>query len=252
MLNGIKQMELLMAKIVTNEWESKLFSRKCCNLIVASNEPIEQVFQTVCTHKSTESFDFLSVKVPSPVTPELIDCLQEVGFRFIECYQRYTRTKVEGYSHHEVREARPEEAEEIASIAVQVLNNSRYHNDSRFTRTLADKTRVQWVMDAFDSKEKTVFVCDNPDAKIINGFLIGKQMLGRVVIDLLGVRPKEARSGVGTKLVESFHYHYFFQEDSKTSCFLVGTQATNVRAISFYNKMGYVLDLTSYTFHLHI
>jgi ribosomal protein S18 acetylase RimI-like enzyme len=68
------------------------------------------------------------------------------------------------------------------------------------------------------------------------------------VIDLVAVDPARRERGLGRELVARF------LRDSEGTCerVQVGTQAANLGAIRFYERLDFVVDATGYDLHMHV
>ena len=78
------------------------------------------------------------------------------------------------------------------------------------------------------------------------GFL---QILGPspdLIIDLIGVLPENRSRGIGAAMID-----YAEQNLRSSNRVFVGTQAANIRSLTFYSKMGFQLESAAYVFHLH-
>ena len=80
------------------------------------------------------------------------------------------------------------------------------------------------------------------------GFLAVMRRETTRVIDLVAVDPEHRDRGLGRDLVARF------MRDSEGACerVQVGTQAANLGATRFYERLDYVVDATAYDLHLHV
>ncbi len=151
----------------------------------------------------------------------------------------------------EVREADPQRDEALLDVAGRSFRYSRFHLDSQVDRAVADRIKRDWVwsyLNGLRGDELLVAVRDGEPV----GFLcaLPREDAGRRVrvIDLIGVAPEAQRSGAGRALVRAFHERAAGRCDSVE----VGTQAANVPAIAFYERLGYVAARCSYDLHMHV
>ena len=80
------------------------------------------------------------------------------------------------------------------------------------------------------------------------GFLAVIRRVATRVIDLIAVDPDHRDKGLGRDLVARF----MSDSESTAERVQVGTQAANLGAVRFYERLGYVVDETAYDLHMHV
>jgi ribosomal protein S18 acetylase RimI-like enzyme len=152
--------------------------------------------------------------------------------------------------HHLIRQAKKSDKIPVMEIAESCFLYSRFHLDPNIARSIADKTKSQWVENCFSGlRGDYLFVAESSGEPA--GFLIlqmseenGKRT---AVIDLIGVSPRFQRQGVGQSLIRTC----INSEQIRFDEIQVGTQLANGSSIQFYQKLGFRLIKSQYVFHYH-
>lgn len=139
----------------------------------------------------------------------------------------------------------------LKKIAYTSFTRSRFHMDENIDNNLASKTRESWLENSCNGRASFVLV--STDGKEPGGFLICKEKkdeLGNryANLDLMAVNPARRKQGQGRKLVS------FFLTECRNRSYdyaLVGTQAHNTLSVGLYEKSGFRIHNTFYTYHLH-
>ncbi|MGH2824835.1 MAG: GNAT family N-acetyltransferase, partial [Thermoleophilaceae bacterium] len=151
----------------------------------------------------------------------------------------------------EVREADPEQDEEVLDVAERSFRYTRFHLDPQVPQAVADRIKRDWVSSYLNGLRGDELLVALGAGRPV-GFLCGLPRTDgerRVrVIDLFGVAPEARRSGAGLALVRAFH------ERARGRCDAVevGTQAANTPAIVFYERLGYLTARAAYDLHMHV
>lgn len=142
-----------------------------------------------------------------------------------------------------VVEARPEHAEGVVEIAGRDYDVSRFHMDDQVPAEVASRIKRDWVQAYFDgARGERLLVVERGGRPA--GFLAELASGDTRVIDLFAVRADDRGAGVGRALVV---------ELLRTAPARVqaGTQGANVRALRFYESLGFRAERAQYVLHLH-
>lgn len=142
-----------------------------------------------------------------------------------------------------VMEAKPEHGEALREIAARDYDVSRFHMDDEVPASAAARIKRDWVQAYLDGERGERLLVVERDGQPA-GFLAELEVEGTRVIDLVAVRDRDRGTGVGRALV---------LEVVRTAAARVeaGTQAANVRALRFYESLGFRAARARYVLHLH-
>jgi len=134
---------------------------------------------------------------------------------------------------------------DIMAIAKDSFKHDRFHRDRRIPNYLADLVKAMWVLNYMTNRRGDSLLLSFRDGKPV-GFL-GAMVNGSIAyIDLIAVDKEYRCKGIGRELVESFLFKYRDYDN-----LMVSTQDNNVESRELYKSVGFKLDNTNYTFHLH-
>ena len=203
--------------------------------------------------KDVPKGSFVSCRIPSSHYPQ-IHALEKSGFLLIETYlilrnQEIKRTKDTGVSKTpvEIRDCTSSEIVRVMEIASSSFVHDRFHSDPNIPDHLAGYSRALWVQSALRDPSKDLLIATRGSE--ILGFNCTKARAGQVVIDLIGVDHAARGKDVGSQLVNRTFTDALAKGVRSSE---VGTQAHNVGSVRFYQKHGFVLTNSFYTFHLHL
>jgi dTDP-4-amino-4,6-dideoxy-D-galactose acyltransferase len=142
-----------------------------------------------------------------------------------------------------VVEAGPEHGEGVREIAAADYEVSRFHMDDQVPPAVASRIKRDWVQAYLDGARGERLLVVERDGRPA-GFLAELASGETRVIDLFAVRAAERGAGIGRALV---------LELLRTAPGRVeaGTQAANVRALRFYESLGFRAERARYVLHLH-
>lgn len=134
----------------------------------------------------------------------------------------------------------------VLEIAENEFVYSRFYNDPFLDKTKAKKVYSEWVKNSFNKANK-YFITINENQDCL-GFLLFSFKDSMVVIELIAVnsRFKNSRK-IGSKLLASLEQYVFSKNVEKI---VVGTQISNIKAINFYQRNGYILNEQIPVYHL--
>ena len=219
---------------------------------------LETVLKACSADAEAHGVRFLSIRLPESALAAL-HAVEAVGFRIIESFLTFSRKTVreipfvhseirEGGSDFQVRLARPDEMEIVASIAYRAFQSFRLRIDPQITESRARHSRREWVRNGFKGRAEAIYVAESE--RHIVGFVLLRSKTGMRKtgeIELIGVEPGFHGRGIGKALVAQAIRHY----QGKTSKIHVGTQAKNLRAVGLYTRMGFSVVGSEFSFHRH-
>ena len=214
---------------------------------------LETVLKACIADAEKQGVEFLSTRLPEGALAAL-HAVEAVGFRIIESFLTFSRKTVgeipfDGGSDFQVRLARPDEMETVASIAYRAFQSFRLRVDPQITESRARHSRREWVRNGFKGRADAIYVAEIE--KRIVGFVLlrSKTETGKTgEIELIGVEPGFHGMGIGKALVGCTSYPTLSREELEIH---VGTQAKNLRAVGLYTRMGFSVVRSELSFHRH-
>jgi len=189
-------------------------------------------------------------------TANLTACraLENTGFHLIECYLELEHNLKNIPSVKTEANISPfieRELYQLEKIALESFRYSRFHMDPEISKPGADRSRAEWVKNACMGRAELVLVSHESDMP--SGFVICmKSTINQSVIgklDLIAVHPSYRRRTIGYYLTIAFLTHCKNQGYSSAH---VGTQAHNIPSLRMYDKAGFVIKNSFYSYHKHI
>lgn len=138
----------------------------------------------------------------------------------------------------------------VVGIAERGFWASRFHLDPRIPARVANRIKADWAANCLAGDRGDELLVAERDGSTA-GFLAVIRGESRGVrsqtIDLVAVDPDRRGCGIGAALVQRF------LSDAAGACDVVrvGTQAANVPATRFYERLGFVAAEAAYDLHLH-
>jgi len=163
--------------------------------------------------------------------------LTDVGVTWISDAQRYLE-RAEPASA--VRHATAADLPQLTSEAVKLFRRSRFYSDPFFSEADADRLHVAWLENSVAGQAANS-VLINPDA----GFVTCKLTKdGGGEVPLIGVWEESRKRGAGRELMTAAVQWFASQGVSTVR---VKTQVKNLRAMNFYHRLGFDLDMMDMT-----
>ena len=147
----------------------------------------------------------------------------------------------------EVRDADAARDEALLDVAERSFAYTRFHLDPEVPQAAADRIKRDWVWSALNGLRGDELLVAVRDGRPV-GFLCALPRDDVRVIDLIGVAEEARGSGAGRALVRTFHERAV----GRCRSVEVGTQAANLSAIVFYERLGYVTTRSAYDLHMHV
>ena len=186
-------------------------------------------------------------KVPAS-RPDLVARLEDAGMRVVNISVTLGRAPASiGPATGTVRTLDPSADEALLAVAERSFTHTRFHLDPGIPDAVANRIKRDWVESYLTGTRGEELLVAEADGTPV-GFLAVLRREATRIIDLIAVDPAHQGRGLGRDLVARF------MRDSEGACerVQVGTQAANLGAIRFYERLGYVVDETAYDLHLHV
>jgi ribosomal protein S18 acetylase RimI-like enzyme len=186
-------------------------------------------------------------KVPAS-RADLVARLEDAGMRVVNVSVTLGRAPGSiGPATGTVRTLDPSADEALLAVAERSFTDSRFHLDPGTPDAVANRIKRDWVESYLTGRRGEQLLVAEADGAPV-GFLAVLRREATRIIDLIAVDPAHQGRGLGRDLVARF------MRDSEGACerVQVGTQAANLGAIRFYERLGYVVDETAYDLHLHV
>jgi ribosomal protein S18 acetylase RimI-like enzyme len=145
----------------------------------------------------------------------------------------------------EIRFATPADAKQTIEVARHSFQYSRFHQDPRIERHIADEIKAVWVGNYFSGQRGQAMVLG-----LVNGQVAGfLQLLYKgdtLVIDLIAVGRDYRRMSIGRDMIAF----------AQTYCpphprMLVSTQLANIPSMRLYEAMGFRFHSAQHVLHYH-
>lgn len=180
--------------------------------------------------------------------------LENTGFHLIECYlelEHSLENIPQRTGKNEIRPLQTKEILELEKIALASFQYSRFHVDPFIDRSQADITRSEWVKNACRGRADFVFVA-HVDQQPVGFLTCMKQLSKRIttgILDLIAVHPAYRDHKIGYDLTSEF---LTYCRNQKYFSARVGTQAHNIPSLRLYEKVGFLMSRTFFSYHKHI
>jgi ribosomal protein S18 acetylase RimI-like enzyme len=193
---------------------------------------------------------FITAKVGADQVADA-SLLQDLGFRMIDAALTFEASAVTApAANPRTRFARAEDRAAVAQLAGSAFAYSRFHLDPAIPTWLAHRVKAAWADNFFAGKRGDGMVVAE-QAGFVVGFL---QLLWHpgdvVVIDLIAVAPRSARSGLARAMI-GFAAVNGVGDARRPRGFRVGTQAANTPSVRLYESLGFRLSQAQFVLHHH-
>ena len=232
--------------ISRDEWLSEICQFPCYNGIPGTgnieSDMVSPTDRYLITARADEKNTVLS------------SALENAGFLQVETsitlalWPESTRMETRTKETAEVVESRPEEAEQVAKVAAEAFQMSRFHQDLNFPRETARQLKSEWARNLASGLrgDKCLVVKDRGNVVGFLGYKYEKVMDPTMRIDLIAVHPKWQGRGFAQLLVADF----LDRARQSTKKAVVGTQINNGASLRLYEHFGFRREAQGRTFHL--
>jgi ribosomal protein S18 acetylase RimI-like enzyme len=217
------------ATIYDLEWDTQFFGVSCAKAILHRSLDVSEWKQLKETFLK---YDFISIENTNsePVNAQFIGMhtnafLADVNIQFVK----------ENLEEREIDECiaiNKEMKEESQILELVNFTYSKFIEDPKLKVRNGTDVYKHWILNSFQKPEKHFAVYRNETGSI-DGFLLHSFEGDSCIIELIAVRTRSSKSGIGSKL--------FFSVESSAmkrgvNNICVGTQIRNRSAINFYHK----------------
>lgn len=129
------------------------------------------------------------------------------------------------------------EEKEIIDIAYQSFTFSRFHQDTRIPKNLANRIKADWVKNYFLGMRGDNMITAHVDGNVV-GFLL---LIHKTTIDLIAVLSGFQKQGIATALIGF--------ANQKVGLLKAGTQLNNHGSMIMYQRSGFFLTQAYYVLH---
>ena len=229
-----------------DEWLSEICQFSCYNAYPGTGKMQSDVLSSTSRYLITARAD--------DVNTALSSALVRAGFLHVETSIRLalwpesTRRDTQTHKTLKVVESCPEDSEQVAAVAAEAFQLSRFHQDRTFPRETARRLKSEWARNLVVGRrgDKCLVVKDKGDAVGFLGYTCEQTINPLMRIDLIAVHPKWQGRGVAHHLVANFLDRA--RECKKKA--VVGTQVNNGPSLRLYEHFGFREEARRRTFHL--
>lgn len=182
---------------------------------------------------------FLYTKIPSE-NLELCNQLMHDQFRLVDIallFKQKTPINFDVKKNLTVDFVKKTEEKEIINIAYQSFTFSRFHQDTRIPKNVANQIKADWVKNYFLGTRGDNMITAHVDGNVV-GFLL---LIHQHTIDLIAVLPSFQKQGIATVLMGF--------ANQKVGLLKAGTQLNNQGSIMMYQRSGFFLTQAHYVLH---
>lgn len=239
-------------KIVDAVWEKRNLGVTCCEIMIDSDDTIEDVQQMLHTSKK---YQYVVFKVAS-TRPDIVRLLQDEGFRYIECLLT-TSLKVKNFEVPAIYKAVVDKCslkrmddKDIKFLCDELdkglFHTDRVYIDPYFSHDLAANRYKNWMLDIVNSGidiYKVIYEGDDV------GFVLYKEIKPYIYDGILvGTYSKYANSGMGY-CVECAGVAYHKSIGARK---IIGRVSTNnPEAVKVVSSFGNIITRSDYIFIMH-
>lgn len=182
---------------------------------------------------------FLYAKIPSE---NLALCNQLIGeqYNLVDIsllFEQKTPVNFDAKKNLAVDFVKKIEEKEIIDIAYQSFIFSRFHQDTRIPKNVADQIKADWVKNYFLGLRGDNMIAAHVDGKVV-GFLL---LIHQNTIDLIAVLSGFQKQGIATALMGF--------ANQKVGLLKAGTQLNNHGSMIMYQRSGFFLTQAHYVLH---
>ena len=231
-----------------DEFASRILQRKVARLEVNSGTApaIQHMIDDVLASMRASKVNLVVCRIPEIDTGTGL-VLQSSGFSIVECLLSLS-TPLAPAAPRSVKEfarVTPEEAAACGEIARMTFAHDRFHVDPEIPDRLASELKYQWASNACKGRSDVVFAAHETGELV--GFNACLLRGTTAVIDLIGVAPGARGQGLARRLVEAALDYY----GGRATQLQVGTQSRNFGSLALYQRCGFRVTNSYFTFHLH-
>lgn len=242
-----------MLKKVIDNFDTKIFEKPVTKLFISGTVDLKKIKQTLFALPSPAIiFCF------TPCAPEVTRLLEENNFHLLSSratYRLRTHKKTiptklpPGFEFFKASNKVPQWTNaSIKKMAMVIGSTSRYFRDPELPPKKSLELYCQWIHNSLYEGYADACFCITKNDELVG--LITVKIKGDCgYIDLLGVVPQWHNLGLGSILMK---HALQFLNKSKISTVKVVTEAENIPATAFYQKIGFVVENMELVYHKHV
>jgi ribosomal protein S18 acetylase RimI-like enzyme len=217
------------------KWDSSFFGRKIGRL---DPVPSGEELGGMLVESLAQGYEYLTCRVFANQIAE-VQLLERHGFYLTDAGIIWKRhiTATE-WSSSLAREGTSKDGETIKKNATGLFREGRFYHDPFFTTEEADRFYRTWAENLLKGLADRVFLIEEA------GFVACKILHGRGDIPLIGVAPAHQAKGIGRALMTEALRWFAEEQIAEVT---VRTQASNLGAIGFYERLGFTIKETDIT-----
>lgn len=135
--------------------------------------------------------------------------------------------------------------EQVLDIANGSFQYSRFFNDPKLPEDKAKNIYQHWTESAFERDDKYFVICEK-DSQVL-GYILFSLEKDSSVIELIAVNKDHQRKNVGKMMIQAMESYMIDKGSNKIK---VGTQVSNISALQFYSKMGFIVSSCNSVYHM--
>jgi ribosomal protein S18 acetylase RimI-like enzyme len=236
--------------ILEDAWLSERFGRPAFTL--RADAAPEALASELAEHSSSQERAFYQSKIPT-LSVDRVRALCAAGMypAEVNVTMHASAGAVAAQESPEasfsIEVAGEEHADQVLAVAESSFRFSRFHLDPQVPRAVADDVKRAWAQSYLEGKRGEELIVAVDGDRVL-GFLAALGDGEARVIDLIAVTAEAQGRGVGPALSRRF------ARDANESYDMlrVGTQAANTIATRMYEQLGFTVDRTLYTLHMHV
>ncbi len=242
-----------MFKKIIDNFDTKIFEKQVTKLFISGNVDLQKIKQTLVVGHSPEIiFCF------APCSPKITRFLEENNFHIISSRATYRLRDMKrtfsaklpaGFEFIKKTSEIPQlKIASIKKMAVVIGGTSRYFRDLELPIKKSQDLYTEWIFNSLYNGYADASFCITKNKELVG--LVTIKIKGDCgYIDLLGVVPRWHNLGLGSFLMK---HALQFLSKSKISTVRVVTEAENIPATAFYQKMGFVVENMELVYHKHV
>jgi len=238
-------------KIIPDDWLTKIINKEAYKITFTRNnsQPETQNHLNILNQTIEKTPIFCYSKIPV-VETDIITLIEKTGFHLVDTNITLDKlvikkTKLQG--NCQLRYATPDDEKQIAEIARNNFQYSRFHLDPLFSKEIANAIKAEWTCNYFRGKRGNAMVVAIIDNHIV-GFLqlIYGHQKKQIIIDLIAVNSDYRGKYIATDMIV-----YTEKNAGEFTDIIVGTQIANVASLRLYERLGFKIFDSRYIFHYH-
>lgn len=214
-------------------WDTELIGRKIGRITEVTTDA---ALDLLLSSAMTERYRYLTCRIKDIRNIQL---LEKHGFYMTDIGIEWERD-VGVFSEPEIiaRAGVPDDVPIIRKISADLFRKSRFYHDPFFSDQEADMIYQAWAENSLKGFADRVFLIED------QGFITCKKSDDTGDIPLVGVALSYQGKGIGTSLILNAMKWFKKEQINKVT---VRTQANNIRAIKFYEQLGFSLKSVDVT-----